>query len=96
MSYNVSDLINELIVLIPEVETELKKRLDGVQGDGSSKQLELICDELKQILKYAKSDGIPPKGMRYTAFSRFIVDEWDLDSTLGKKLCTLADRYKRI
>lgn len=96
MSYSVSDLVEELIVLIPEVEMALKQRGNGVQGDGSIRQLELICDELKQILEYAKSDGIPPKGMRFTAFSRFIVDEWALDSLLGKRLCTLADKYKRI
>lgn len=83
-------------ILIPELETKLKQRINGVQGDGSIKQLQLIRDELYQILEYAKLDEIPPKAMRYVAFSRFIVDEWSMDSSLGKKLCTLADRYKRI
>lgn len=96
MNYSSSDLVNELQVLIPDLEEELKQRINGVQGDGSVMQLELILKELIQMLEFAKLDEIPLKGMRYTAFSRFVVDEWSIDSTLGKRLCTLAGRYKRM
>jgi len=96
MSYSASNIITDLKILIPEIEEELAQRISGMPGDGSIKQLEHIRDELIQILESAKMDKIPEKSMRYTAFSRYVVDEWALDSVLGKKLCILADKYKRL
>jgi hypothetical protein len=96
MSYGRSNLIDDLKIVIPEIEEELAKRSGGTHGDGSIKQLEHILEELNQILESAKMDRIPEKSKRYTAFSRYVVDEWALDSVLGKKLCALANNYKRL
>lgn len=96
LGYNTSNLINDLLVLIPEIEEKLTHRMNGVDGDGSVKQLKLIRDELIQILEFAKKDQIPVKSMRYTAFSRFVADEWSIDSVLGKKLCLFAEKYRRL
>ena len=96
MGYSATNLIEDLKIIIPEIEEELAQRISGIPGDGGIKQLEHIRDELIQILESAKMDKIPEKSMRYTAFSRYVVDEWALDSVLGKKLCVLADKYKRL
>lgn len=96
MSYSTTNLIDDLKILIPEIEEELAQRINGIPGNGGIKQLKHIRDELIQILESAKMNKIPEKSMRYTAFSRYVVDEWALDSVLGKKLCVLADKYKRL
>lgn len=96
MAYDITSLINDLLAVIPDVEKELIERKSGIQGNGNIKQLEYIINELKQILMYAQSNTLPPRDKRYTAFSRYIVDEWDLNSPLGNRLCKLADKYKRL
>ena len=95
MAYDITNLINDLLAVIPDVEKELTDRKSGIHGNGSVQQLELIRNELKQILVYAQSNTLPSKDKRYTAFSRYIVDEWDFNFPLGNRLCKLADNYKR-
>lgn len=70
-------------------------RKKGIQGDDSIQQLEFIKDELEQIRNFALTNNLPPKESRFTAFSRYVVDEWDAKSILGQRLCELADKYKR-
>lgn len=95
MAYQLNDLIGDINAIIPQIEVEILNRKKGIQGDGSVLQLEFIRDELKQIKNFALTNNIPIKEKRYTAFSRYVVDEWDTKSILGKLLCELADKYKR-
>lgn len=95
MSYQIVDLIKDVNETIVEVKNELLKRKNGIKGDGSVQQLELIKNKLEEIKKRALTNNLPFKGERFTAFSRFVVDEWNTDSLLGKRLCDLADKYKR-
>lgn len=94
LAYSISELIKDLSNLIPDVETELNNRVKGVPGNGDEEQLRLILDELKNIRTMAEQNKLPPKSSRWTAFSRYVVDEWDLSNLLGKQLCELADSYK--
>jgi len=96
MGYNTINLVDDLKILIPKIEDELYQRKMGIHGNGNIKQLQHIRDELIQILENAKIDSLPEKNMRYTSFSRYVVDEWAFDSVLGIKLLTLANKYKRI
>ncbi len=89
------DFIREINAIIPELEIELLVRKNGIQGNGSVQQLEYIRDELEQLKSYALTNNLPSKEKRYTAFSRYVVDEWDVTSILGQRLCDLADKYKR-
>lgn len=95
MPYQVTDLIRDIDAIIPEIEREELNRKNGIEGDGSIQQLEFIRDELEQIKDYALANNLPSKEKRYTAFSRYVVDEWDAKSNLGQRLCELADKYKR-
>lgn len=95
MAYQLSDFIRETNDIFLEIEKELLNRKKGVKGDGSVQQLEFIRDELEQIKNFALTNNLPPKESRYTAFSRYVVDEWDAKSILGQRLCELADKYKR-
>ena len=94
LAYGISELINDLSNLIPDVETELNKRVKGVPGNGNEEQLRFILEELKNIRTMAEQNELPPKSHRWTAFSRYVVDEWDPSYLLGKQLCKLADNYK--
>lgn len=96
MDYTITNLIDDLNTLIPEIEDELHQRSMGIHGDGNIKQLQYIRDELIQILENAKRDKLPDKNLRFTSFSRYFVDSWALDSVLGLKLCTLENKYKRM
>jgi len=96
MGYNTTNLIDDLKTLIPEIEDEFYQRSMGIHGDGNIKQLQFIRDELIQILENAKRDKLPEKNMRYTSFTRLIVDEWAFDSVMGLKLLTLSSKYKRM
>jgi hypothetical protein len=95
MAYQLVDLISEIKAIIPELEVEVQNRKNGIEGDGNVQQLEFIRDELEQIKNYALTNNLPSKEMRYTSFSRYVVDEWDAKSILGQRLCELADKYKR-
>jgi hypothetical protein len=95
MSYSLQDLINELDAIIPEVEQEIISRKACIAGNGSVEQLEYIKTELEQIRKQAQANALPPKDKRYTAYSRYVIDEWDMNSSMGKRLCNLADKYRR-
>ncbi|BBW96525.1 hypothetical protein ACPVTF_07695 [Geobacillus icigianus] len=95
MTYQVNDLIRDIDSIIPEVEKELLNRKNGIEGDGSVQQLELIKKELEQIKSYALTNNLPSKEKRFTSFSRYVIDEWSYNSTLGQRLCELADKYKR-
>jgi hypothetical protein len=95
MAYLLADFIRDINEIISEIEKEVLNRKKGIQGDGSVQQLEFIKDELEQIKNIALTNNLPPKEKRYTAFSRYVVDEWDTKSILGQRLCELADKYKR-
>ncbi|MBA2133696.1 hypothetical protein [Capillibacterium thermochitinicola] len=95
MKYNLQDFILELNTIIPEIERELTNRKMGIAGDGTVEQLTLFIDELKKIQSMAVSNNLPSKEHRYTAFTWYITDSWYQNSQLGKKLCELADKYKR-
>jgi hypothetical protein len=95
MGYSIHDFLGEINIVICETENELLDRKKGIPGDGSVRQLELILNELEQIRNQAQTNMLPPKNKRHTAFSRYVVDEWDVNSSLGTKLCKLADKYKR-
>lgn len=95
MAYQLSDFIREANDIFSEIEKELLNRKKGIRGDGTIQQLEFIRDELEQIKNFAFTNNLPPKECRYTAFSRYVVDEWDVKSILGQRLCELADKFKR-
>lgn len=95
MRYSVKDLLLEIDESISEVKKELSERRSGIPGNGNVLQLEFIIDELEQIRQQAQDNTLPPKEARYTAFSWYAVDEWDLDSPLGNKLCRIANIFKR-
>jgi hypothetical protein len=95
MVYQLVNFIGDMNAIIPELEVEIQNRKSGIQGDGSVQQLEFIRAELEQIKNLALSDNLPSKEKRFTAFSRYVVDEWDVKSILGQRLCDLADKYKR-
>lgn len=94
LSYGINELISDLDTIIPAVKMELSNRINGVQGNGNEQQLKLILDELENIKTMAKQNLLPSKTNRWTAFSRYVVDEWDPSYPLGKQLCKLADNYK--
>ena len=95
MNYSVQNFLGEISLVICEVEKEILERKGGTHGDGSVQQLEFIKTDLEQIRTQAQTNTLPSRDKRYTAFSRYVVDEWDIGSNLGKKLCDLADKYKR-
>ncbi len=95
MNYNIQNFISEISIVISEVEKELLNRKKGIQGDGNYQQLEFIKTELVQIRNQAQTNTLLPRDKRYTAFSRYVVDEWDTGSVLGRKLCDLANKYKK-
>ncbi len=95
MSYTISQLIDDINQVIPAVQRELDNRRSGISGNGNEEQLKLIIDELQGLRDKAKSNCLPRKEKRWTAFSRYVIDEWNNDSELGNKLCEIADKYKR-
>jgi len=95
MVYQLVDFIRETNEIISELEAEIQNRKKGIPGNGSVQQLEYIRDELEQIKNCALTNNLPSKAKRYTAFSRYVVDEWDVTSRLGQRLCDLANKYKR-
>jgi hypothetical protein len=95
MRYSLGDFISETSSVISEIEKEISERKSGIAGNGSLTQLEFIKGELVQLRQQAISNTLPPKDKRYTAFSRYVLDEWDVKDPLGNKLCGLADKYKR-
>ena len=95
MKYNLNEFLDEINSLICEVEQACIERKKGFIGDGNVQQLEAIQKELEKIKEEVNSGSLPPKEKRYTVFSRYIIDEWDLKAPLSIKLCCLADKYKR-
>ncbi|SEJ97927.1 hypothetical protein SAMN05660742_1375 [Propionispira arboris] len=95
MSYTIEGFTDEISIIILEVNKEIIERKSGVLGDGNVYQLELIKSELEQIRQQAQTNTLPEKSKRFTAFSKYVVDEWEVDSPLGIKLCKLADKFKR-
>ncbi len=96
MRFSVDDLVKEVSLLIVEVERELTERKLGIPGDGTVTQLQFIGQELNTILRNAKLNKIPRKEERHVAFARLVVDEWDVRSSLGRRLSALANRYERM
>jgi hypothetical protein len=81
--------------VIPQIDLEIDNRKYGINGNGNILQLQLIKEELLNIKMLIQTNSLPNKEERFTAFSRYVIDEWDLNSLLGEKLCEIADKYKR-
>gem|GEM_PF-3607456 len=64
-------------------------------GDGTVEELQSAIIELEQMLCQVKTRQLPEKCQRHVRFAWIVIHNWNMQSELGTRLISVADKYKR-
>ena len=93
--YERKDFIFDCEQMLNILRHQLKRRENGIDGDGEVWELGQIIEEIEDWVRRARSNELPPQDDRCARFCYLVTDTWSLNSDLGSKLCGLADKYRR-
>lgn len=88
-----------MLIEIDETITDTLKLIsDKETGNNTSRieqayELQAILNDLKKIQSQILTNSLPPKHLRFVSYEGFIVENWGVRHTLGKKLLDIATKY---
>lgn len=88
--------------MLKEIDEAIKDTLklvinkdEGINSTRIEKDYELqaIMNDLKKIQSQLLTNSLPERDMRFVSYEEFIVENWGVRHTLGKKLLDIATKY---
>ena len=79
---------------IEKVDQALIERRSGVEGVGSTGQLERIQQELSQVKGQLLGGQLPPIENRWLESAYLVIDAWPANEPLGERICRLDFLYR--
>ena len=83
-------VLNLIDDVVKDIDAEIKAHNSGTGTNGTISQLENMLNELNKM----KSNMNPKMFTPY--YPKAIVDSWDFNSELAKKLLDIADEYSKL
>jgi len=84
------ELIKNIDDSIVGIERDIDAHKKGLGENGTEMQLIQILEQVKKMRSIFDSKVFAP------SYPRMIVDSWDYNSTLAKKLLDLEEEYKKV
>lgn len=89
-------MLNEIDEAIKEtlnLLSELTDKETTVLRIEKTYELQAIMNDLKKIQSQILTNSLPPKKHRFVSYEIFIIENWGIRHTLGKKLLDIATKY---
>jgi len=84
------DLINHIDNTLSKIDDEIAAHKSGIGTEGTEYQLKMIKREISKMKCILDYKEFSP------SYPRVIVDSWDYNSELAKKLLDIAEMYSKV